>query len=324
MIRKLTLLGGLTLATAAAAQSSAWLAAGDGTQVASLVKAHQAYAHRDFLQMTTLVREVLADPNSGKVERQNALALVGKAFDENKGKLPADWSLPAPLTNLKFKHNRKELPDGVEYAYQLAVNGPEADSVTNIKLVKFPSEVILDREAGVGEWSTEPDEGGFYFEMYGGDGRDALPEGLYLFTITTKDGTKFDGWFPLENLTSSASPTLDSPAVGETFTQPNPELRWQDFKSPEYKPSERRILAIDVGRLDGPTNGWTGVWSHYEQDPARTSAVIGVTPDSEGVEYLADGKYWMSLTYFEQRKFGDLKLRRGSRTARPFYVNAAH
>ncbi len=323
MIRKMICLAALLMATAGVAQASGWFAAGAGTQVTSLVKAHQAYVGRDFKGMTKLVHEVLSDPGAGKVEQKNALALISKAFSENKGRLPADWRLPAPLSALKFKHYRKELPDGTEYSYQFSVNGPEADSVASIKLVKFPGEVILDREAGVGEWSTDADDGGYYFEMYGGDGREPLQDGLYLFTITQKDGTRTDGWFPLERMTSSASPTVNAPEVGQTFNQGNPELRWEDFRSPEYQASERRHLLLNVGRHDGTNGAWTGVWSHYESDPTRTSAVVGQLPDSEGVERLVDGKYWLSVSYNEQRMFGDLRLRRGSRTARPFYVRSA-
>ena len=47
---------------------------------------------------------------------------------------------------------------------------------------------------------------------------------------------------------------------------------------------------------------------------------VGQAPSSQGVEALDDGDYWMALTFREQRRFGDLKLRRASRTARQFHV----
>ncbi len=53
-----------------------------------------------------------------------------------------------------------------------------------------------------------------------------------------------------------------------------------------------------------------------------TEATLGREPDAAGVSALEDGKYWLSLTYYEQRMFGELKLRRGSRTSRPFFVNS--
>ena len=71
------------------------------------------------------------------VERQNAMDLLNKAYQENQGKMPADWRLPAELTNLKFKHIRKQLPDGIEFSYSIDVNVPEADLITQIQLISF-------------------------------------------------------------------------------------------------------------------------------------------------------------------------------------------
>ena len=110
------------------------------------------------------------------------------------------------------------------------------------------------------------------------------------------------------------------PEVGQTYTQGNPEVRWDDFRSPEYQSSERRIAVVSVGQLSGPDHTWNGVWNLAVHDPTLTSTVIGTVPDASGVDHLVDGKYWLSLTYYEQRMFGDMKLRRGSRTARPFFV----
>lgn len=323
MIRKLTVTLSLLLASAGVAHASGWFDTDASGNVKALAKAHQAYLGRDYKAMTKAVHEVLADGGAGAVERKNVLSLLNRAFTENGGKLPADWSLPANLNSLKFKHYRKDLPDGIEYSYELAVNGLEADSVSNLKLVKFPSEILLDREAGIGEWSTEADGDAYYFGIYGGDRSRPLPDGLYLFTITLKDGSKVEGWFPLEDLTSSASPVVSSPGVGQTFDSANPEMSWEDFRSPEYKSYERRLLGLGVGRLDGPNGAWQDVWSHHEADPTRTTAVVGVLADSQGPSSLEDGKYWLSITYGEQRQFGDLKMRRGSRTARPFFVRAA-
>ncbi len=310
----------LALASASVAQGASWFAPAGGQANEPLARANQAYLRGDFAAMTTSVREVLANPATGAVERQNVFALLHKAFEVNHGHLPADWRLPAPLSNLKFKNYRKDLVDGIEFAFALDVTVPEADTITQLQLVRYPDQVVLDHQAGLGEWTVSQDDDGYEIELYGDNVREPLEEGLYLLHFGMKDGSHFDAWFPLDHLESSASPNLREPEVGQTYTQGNPEVRWDDFRSPEYQSSERRIAVVSVGQLSGPNHTWNGVWNLAVHDPTLTSTVIGTVPDASGVDHLVDGKYWLSLTYYEQRMFGDMKLRRGSRTARPFFV----
>jgi hypothetical protein len=132
--------------------------------------------------------------------------------------------------------------------------------------------------------------------------------------MSLKDGTRSSGWFVLNDMAASASPVVRAPAVGETVDTPTPEIQWDDFRTPEYKPYEARVLALAVVPLKGLDTSWKPVFDLYEPDPTRTHATVAPA--------LADGKYWVMVTYQEQRRFGDLKLRRCARTGRYFYVKA--
>ena len=143
-----------------------------------------------------------------------------------------------------------------------------------------------------------------------------MADGLYTMNFEFKDGSTGNGWFILSDLTSSASPTVESPAVGETFDIGNPELRWMDFKSPEYKSAERRTLSLSISAI----NANRATWEYYIGDPTMTHATVGSEPGGTGAKVLSDGKYWGVVSYHESRVFGPMRLVRVSRTGRQFYV----
>lgn len=287
----------------------------------ALARGHKAFLDKDYRSVTGAVRTVLEDQAADATVRQNALELLGKAYGENAGKLPADWRLPAGVTNFKFKQMRKEQAEGIEYNHSLSLNAPTTEVIQNLRLVRFPDTVVLDRDANIGFWEVDQeDDGTWTATMSADERREPLADGLYLFTIVLKNGTRTDGWFPLANLVSSASPKVSSPAVGETIRSANPTIRFEDFRSPEYDPSERRDLGVSVGQLVGANYEWQERWSYYVTHPSLMETTVGRENDADGVSALEDGKYWLSLSFSEQRMFGELKLRRVSRTSRPFFV----
>jgi hypothetical protein len=106
------------------------------------------------------------------------------------------------------------------------------------------------------------------------------------------------------------------------MTTRNPVFEWEDFRSPEYKPYERRSFNLHVGRVTETAPYWEGLWDFYLGSPNETQVVVG--KDSRAKELkLEDGEYWVTFQYVEARAFGPLKIRRASRTTRQMLVKGA-
>jgi len=284
---------------------------------AALQRASAAYLQRDFAAMTTELHELLSSPELDSVERQSALELLHQAYAQNGGSLPADWQVPDGIANLKFKELRREGAEDIGYGCVLSGGLIESNALKQVQVVGYPDHVILDRQKGIGEWTVEKENGGgFSFALRSDDQAQPMADGLYLISFEMQDGRQASGWFIVSDLLSTASPVLESPAVGETVTTSNPVLHWQDFHSPEYKPNERRFAGVSVGH---PGGTWPTVWDLWEADPSRVSAVVGGESGWPQL-ILEDGAYYCTVSYQEQHVFGPIKLRRDSRTTRRFFV----
>jgi hypothetical protein len=311
----------LTAAWSAFADGSAnsWYAEDEGAQP-PLARAHAAYLEKDWSTMTESLRATLATPGLDPTATRNALALLGRAYEATDGNLPADWQPPAGVSDLKFTHGRKQEPDGLYYKIQFVANVVDRDTVTQVQVVRWPDTPVLDKAAGLGDYEIgQEEEGDWKFDLEA-EQQTPLPDGLYLINFELKDGTRSGGWFVLSDLLASASPRVDSPAVAQTFSHGNPELRWEDFRSPEYKSYESRRFHMHVARKIAGAPGYEIPWAMYIEAPDATSAVVGVDPRGAGVSSLEDDRYWVTFQYLEQRKFGPLKLRRGAQTSRPMII----
>src|SRR4051794_10682473 len=60
----------------------------------ALQAAHDAYLEGDFLAVGDRVRDVLLDARSSELVKENALELLDKAYEVQKGKLPLRFVLP--------------------------------------------------------------------------------------------------------------------------------------------------------------------------------------------------------------------------------------
>lgn len=296
-----------------------WFAVAGGDAVAALDRAHEAFLARDYASVSSGVRDALADTGTDTIVRKNALDLLAKADDETRGNLPVDWTLPAGVSDMKFTQSLKQEPDGYIYKVQIRADIVERDMVQQVQVARFPDVVILDRQAGMGEFSTGPEDVGFSFDLER-EMSEALADGLYLLRLELKDGTRSEGWFIISDLAATTTPRLDAPAVGQTFDHGRPEFVFEDFRSAAYKSYERRRLHINAARLTSSDPGWDLSWGFYLVDPAITSVTVGPHPNALGVEELPPGRYWVSVEFLEERRFGPMKLRRGAKTGRPIYV----
>lgn len=287
-----------------------WLSPG-GQATSPLERAEEAFLDKDFLSMNKSLHEALTAPDSDASAMQAASELLDKAYDATRGHLPSDWHLPPGLTSLDFKVNRRESGDGVVFSYQLGGDIVSVDTIKQLQLVRYPSELILDLAANVGTWETSPDGNGFSFDFQTKRQTQKPPaDGLYTLSIELKDGTRTEGWFIATNMVSSASPRLSSPTAGATVNTPNPLMQWDEFQSPEHRPYEHCKIVAHVS----VQNQANDLWSLYSNDTAMTSAIIGRDPAGNAQLQLADNSYWVLLGLLETKHFGDVRLARGSRT----------
>lgn len=292
---------------------------------AALDVAHQAYLEEDWPALTAAVKEVLLDSRVAPEARANAQSLLRAAWKRTGGRLPAGWSLPAPVHHMNVTHVRKEEPNKLSWRLKVSGHVPVADLVTQVRLVRAPDVVVLDRRAGLGDWSVSPEkEGGFYFELEADDASRPVPEGAYYLEIELANGHRGGGWFPFFDMAASASPVVESPIVGAE-TGPNPTVRWHEFRSPEYRRYEDRTLGLWVMRLTpGQSPGYTPAWTLWTNQLGMDGVTVGRHPGADQPPMsLESGPHWMGLTFGERRRFGGLRLVRASRQSLPFQVAPA-
>jgi hypothetical protein len=219
-----------------------------------------------------------------------------------------------PSGCFSFVETHLKQPEGERYKLSIWLNAPTDSRVAQVQLVRFPNDVILDKEAGLGFYTADKRADGTFdlaLSTAGGGLREPPAEGLYLLNFRLDDGSVTQGWFVLDNLTSNAMPVVAAPAVGAHLPPGPVSFRWEDFRSSSYDPCESRRLRINIGKNLPQYPYWEPTWKFSQQNPTATSV------ESDAV---APGDYWVTVAYDETRQFGDLTLTRNSRTGRPITV----
>jgi hypothetical protein len=316
MKTKMLLLGALALSQLATAGS--WFA--DGTETKPLNKAHAAFLKHDYRQLALQVKAVFMDEGSDEAAKRNSLELLERAYESSHGSIPVDWKLPSGISSLKVTLRRSQGPKAEAFALKIGGNAATKNSLKQVQLVRYPNQVVLDKGKQLGEWTEQEEPGdGIYFELDGPRTSEPAAEGLYLINLETTAGQVTSGWFILSNMLSSDTPVLRTPVPGQLFTTRTPTMRWDDFKSPEYKNYEWRGLWAAVVKDDGSAD-WSEIWHMDEHNPVTTEVSIGASPEGQGVSKLEDGKYRFYVSYKENRRFGPLRLGRQSVSFAPFQV----
>ncbi len=278
-----------------------------------LQRAHEFYLQGQQERMVDSLKAVLLDPEVNHAEKNNALGLLERAYQIGHGLVRASWSLPRGVDRLHVTQVRKEEPEHLYFRLTMGAHLAEEDLVHQVRLVAPGGEVIFDRESGVGEWQVDKEDGGkFSFELSSEDRSVPWESGLYRLYIRCKDGTSVNGWFIMSNQLASSAPKIHSPKVGARYegVPSQPVIRWDDYRSPEFQDFERRSLVILVAQLHQPD--FQIRWMRFAFAPEEEEAKIDRPLDR--------GDYWLSMTFREERRFGPVRLRRASRTARRFYV----
>lgn len=298
-----------------------WFGLGSKSVPSDLDRAHAAYLDGDFEEMTSRIRDVFVHSQTDELMQANALALLTKANDDRNGVLPADWSLPPGVSELRYSVTRKEDSDNLTFKIRLRIHVASMDTLQQVQLIRYRNDIVLDMKAGIGELDSEADDGGFSMGL---QIEEATPpaDGLYLLRFVLKDGTRREGWFIASDLISSATPLVDAPLRGQVFKHGNPEIVWRDFHAPEAHPYERRGTAVAVTRLNDSNKGWDTTWGLYSPIRSITRTIVGKDPEGTSMMTLEPGRYWLSVEGTEQRTFGPMKLRRGSRAGLSFVVQA--
>jgi hypothetical protein len=288
---------------------------------AEIRAAHEAYLENRLLDMNRDLKSALmkAPDDEGLLENAGKLlrAAHKRAGDEA---LPVDWSLPPEVSYLKLAVNRISF-DRPAYRVQMNLDGPSEESLEQLKLTRYPEEVIIDKAGGVGETSVEVDSEGVTNFWFGTDyEEDAPKDGLYLLDIKIKDRPIVRGWVILSDMVASQSPRIFSPAPGTVVRDAHPTFDFENFRTPEYVQGQRRNLYLRV-RVGMPGDENPEKWEAKIEEPALTRATLGVAPTiGEGLTELEEGAHRLQVIYEERERFGPIILGRQAASIVPFQV----
>jgi hypothetical protein len=287
----------------------------------TLTAAHEAYLDGDFVALGERVRDVLLDPGATPRVKQNAFELLDKAYEVKGGALPSAFKLPAGYGGLQYVIFHNMTPQGPSYQVHLRVLARDVSHVTGLTVRRLPDETLLDKATGKGHSQIRHDPGtsaAQLDELVLDSGPIATPpaDGVIAIRLELDDGTVAEGFFIAQALASTTTPEVRSPAPWASVTDPNPEVTWAPFRSPECAGFEQRGLGVQVQREGESPLAWE-VWSNKpdERSTVRLGSSVGV-----GRAALTPGDYRVMVVASETRAFGPVAISRASRTFRPFHV----
>lgn len=278
----------------------------------SLEGAQEAYLKSDWLTMDDRLRDVLVDPASSALVRDNAFELLDKAYEATSGKLPSRYTLPPyvrtiTLGSMRGEHRWATYRTIFFYAQ---VEKGLGEHVQDLTVRTEPDHaVVLDRATGVGKWRVTPREKFDEVLLELQNAAAPLPDGVTTLRLSLDDGRLVDTWTFVRGLGSSAAPEVTTPVPETTLSDPSPTFEWKPFRSPEYAPFEDRALSIYTS--DDKTK--TTALDHYVWQPGELS-------QWKVDKKLAPGSYWVAFTMQEERTFGAIRLARNSQRGIPFTI----
>lgn len=283
------------------------------TSEEALMAAHEAYRSEKPGKAARELKYVFERAHENPAVTENALELYD-ALKESGKDVQMDWTIPSEIGRVKVKFRSGLRSDRRSFDLQVNVDMKTKAAIENLQVVKFPDHIVLDPKAGVGraeeEYDSEYDD---YQNRFNTSRYPApLETGLYFLTISLKSGTVVKGWFlTTESSFASTHINLKTPAVGETVEGSNIQLEFDDYKSPEYKPFEKRSFYTEIGRIEG--SGYKRVWDKWIGHPNLERVVVN--------KELTPGNYNLWLSYKEKHRLGDLHLQRQIFVSRPFKVS---
>lgn len=284
--------------------------------------AHESFLRGDFKELgIDIKRALLAYPGDATIQA-DMLGLFDQAYAlKGDSAITPDWKAPEGITWLNVSVKRRHNVESGEVIYRMSIYadlkaGAEAEQV---QIIKYPGEVIVDKQGGIGSFEAGVEEGHPNF-WFGQNYQHSMPhtDGLYLITLKMKGQDAVQGWFVVSKLTASKSPAVATPVVNQSFGTGTPTFQWTDFVSPEHRSFENRKVFVSVSehRVDAKDNSWT-----LNVPAPITTATVGAGLAGEtGAKSLAKGDYIYQLNYRERLHFGDISLSRECATAVPFSI----
>jgi hypothetical protein len=276
----------------------------------ALTAAHEAYLGADYVTMGERLRDVLADPRTSELARDNAFELLESAYDATHGQLPSRAAFPATVRGITFGTMNGVNPYGTHRMVYLKVRLDEgrAAHVKELRLTRLPGEPILDLAQKRGAVRSSKAEKGVEEIALEIRNVEVLPDrGAFAIQLAFDDGPGLDTFVLANKLVASAQPEVTSPDVGQVFKDPRPPIAWHPYRSPEYAAWETRGVNIAVSSEAKPD-----AWSLYQFQPGDLGQA---TPAP-----LDPGAYWVSVMYAEDRGFGPIRIQRATDSGRPFTV----
>jgi hypothetical protein len=306
---------------------STWIATTAGAAPlvpAGVQRAHQAYLNGNGKTLLTEIKSVLEQSPNSAVQK-NMLDLYSAAQKNGVLKdLEPNWKLPKEITYAGVESIRRYRVESgrIVYAINASVDVAKGATLEQLQVIRYPNQVILDKAAGIGDWSSSQNSDDESINNWGGSPStiSANEEGLYLLNIQVQGQPPIQGWFILANKNSSASPVVIAPKVGQVFVDDQPLFKWTAFHSPEYKSGENVNIAM---RISQAVDQEPEVAYWRMKDPKSSSYKFGdksAAKEFRGPSSLSPGDYQLTLTYRETEMFGDLQIRRASSTKIPFSV----
>lgn len=291
---------------------------------AGVQRAHQAYLDGNGRSLLTEIKSVLEQNPHSSIQK-NMLSLFAAAQKNGVLKeVEPNWKLPKEITYAGIESLRRYRVESgrVVYSLNISMNVAKGASLEQLQVIRFPNQVVLDKSAGIGDWSSSDNHEEESINHWGSSPATASvnEEGLYLLNFQIQGQPLVQGWFILTNKNSSASPVVTVPKINQIFTEDQPLFKWMAFRSPEHQANERSQIGIRVNR-DGAQEMKNAQWRL--KDPQATSYKYGdknAAKDFRGPSSLIPGDYQLYLTYREMEEFGDLQIRRSSATKIPFSV----
>lgn len=281
--------------------------------------AHAAFLAKDYDRMALLLRDSLLKSKNAPAFVENAAALMHRAYIESVShRINPEWHVCDGIEYLRISQIRRDSPDS-RTRYILRISGDQAaiGSVDQVSVSYAGGETLLDKIGGLGLWDESSYKGEPWFNI-SGRRFEPYPLGLYLFSIRMKSGSGFSGWFILHDSDVQRTPNILEPSPGSVLSTNQPLVRWEPFKSAEWQPFEKRNATVAM-RFDGEDD--TLEWEYDAPEPNIDRVTIGQEPvNGRGNTHLPNGPYYLTVSYREARRFGDVLLRREAQRRIPLTV----
>lgn len=289
----------------------------------NVARAHQAYMADNGAAMLESMHQALIDSQNDPSVVKNMTDLLDKYVLENKRYPKPNFATNSVTDFLYMNSNILKRYDDQQVRYNFAIGAhltvPLA--VQSMQLVRYPKEVIIDTEAGIGEFENEDVDAYAWSEQQSSEPK----LGLYTLTIKYKDQPTLNAWFILTHRNQGdRMPQIDVPTVKQTYNTPTPSFKWQKFTSGHFVVTENQKVKFTVKAIN-----------EVDGKPTETKVVDVEVPFGtkdftignhsnvvtyEGADSLGQGLYAFRLEARERTRFGPLYMIRSSTSKVRFQI----